>query len=287
MDQATLGTRLAKFSLRVLRLVAIAYLVVLLVMTFLERSLVYPAPPIAWGNWDQAGEDFEEVWIEVPPAGSAEKATRVHGWFFDREAADHAILYCHGNGEDVSGQPELARLLRDELNAAVLVFDYRGYGKSDGVPDEPGVVADGLAAQRWLAERTGRTPEETIVIGRSLGGGVATAIAAEQGAEALILQSTFSRITDAAGARYPWLPVSWLMKNRYDSIKRVKAYGGPVLVSHGDRDEIIPFAHGEALHAAATGHKRFITLPGRTHNQPQPRDYYPQLRAFLAGVTEL
>ena len=145
----------------------------------------------------------------------------MHGWFLDHPEPLDAVLYCHGNGEDISFNLDLARLLRDELDAAVLLFDYRGYGKSEGKPHEAGVVADGLAAQRWLAERTGRSPRRTVLIGRSLGGGVATAVAAQQGAQALVLQSTFTRMTDAAASHYPWLPVHWLMRNRYDSLARL------------------------------------------------------------------
>ncbi|CAN0344936.1 unnamed protein product, partial [Ectocarpus sp. 4 AP-2014] len=176
----------------------------------------------------------------------------------------------------------LSRLLRDRLNAAVLVFDYRGYGKSEGVPTEAGVVADSLAAQRWLAERTGRSTEEILVIGRSLGGGAATAIAAEQGAAALILQSTFTRLPDAAASHYPWLPVRWVMQNRYDSLARVAAYTGPVFVSHGTEDRVVPFEQGQRLYKAATGPKRFLSFEGLGHNTPQPPSYYDDLKRFLA-----
>ncbi len=278
----TLGRRAAALSVAVLRLLAIAYLSIVLAMSFLERYLVYPSPPLSSGNWEPTGADYEEAWIDVPPVASAKPPTRVHGWFFDRADADHAVLYCHGNGTDISRLPDLARHLRNELNAAVLLFDYRGYGKSDGKPFEAGVIADGLAAQRWLAQRTGRKAEQTIVFGRSLGGGAATAIAAEQGAAALVLQSTFTRLPDAAGTHYPWLPVNLLMRNRFDSVARLAEYKGPVLISHGDRDEVIPFSQGEDLHAAAVGPKEFVRLPNRTHNEPQPPSYYPQLKAFLA-----
>ncbi|MEQ8846649.1 alpha/beta hydrolase [Botrimarina sp.] len=268
---------------RVVRAVLIAYLVVLLGMTFLERRLVYPAPQLAWGNWSPTGDDYEDVWIDVEPVGRSKNASRVHGWLFDRENADFAILYCHGNGEDVSNQPLLARRLRDELNAVVLAFDYRGYGKSEGLPHESGVVADGLAAAGWLAARAGCRPDELVLVGRSLGGGVATAIAAEQGAAALVLQSTFSRLIDAAAHHYPWLPVRWVMRNRFDSLARLKRYQGPVLVSHGTEDNVVPIEQGRRLFEAAVGRKSFVELAGLGHVDPQPTWYYGRLKAFLAG----
>lgn len=281
MTAPTPGRRVGVMTLRIARAAAIAYLTVLLGMSFLETWLVYPAPSASWGEWSPEGDDYEDVWIDVPAVPGA-KAARLHGWFFDKPDATRAVLYCHGNGEDVSGQPELARLLRDRLNAAVLVWDYRGYGKSGGTPNEAGIVADGLAAQRWLAERTDRSTGETLVIGRSLGGGVATAIAVEQGAEALALQSTFTSLPDAAATHYPWLPVRWVMRNRFDSLGRIARYNGPVIVSHGTADEIVPFEQGVRLYDAAPGRKRFVELPDRTHNQAQPSSYYEGLLDFLA-----
>lgn len=278
---ATYRHRLGMIALGAVRLGAIAYLSILLLMSFLETRLVYPAPSPESGDWSPAGGDYEEAWIDVPAVPGA-KAARVYGWFFGKPDAKHVVLYCHGNGNDVSDLPELARLLRDRLDAAVLVWDYRGYGKSEGTPNEAGVIADGLAAQRWLAERTGRKPADIVVIGRSLGGGVATAIAAEQGAALLVLQSTFTSLPDAAGTHYPWLPVRWLMQNRFDSLARIKRYEGPVLVSHGTKDEVVPFEQGMRLYDSAPGRKRFVELPNGMHRHSQPMAYYDDILAMLA-----
>src|SRR6185436_14155732 len=127
-----------------------------------------------------------------------------------------------------------------DLTATVFVYDYRGYGRSRGKPTERGCVADGMAAQRWLAEREGVDTEDVVLMGRSIGGGVSVAAAAEQGARALVLEATFSRMTDAAAALYPWLPVRLVMSNRYNSIKRVQKYQGPLFQSHGAADEVVP-----------------------------------------------
>ncbi len=279
--------RFGRIARGVARLGAIVYLSILLGMSFLETRLVFPAPSPESGDWSPAGGDYEEAWIDVPAAPSLPgrrgvEATRLHGWFFGEPDAEHAVLYCHGNGNDISDLPELARLLRDRLDAAVLVWDYRGYGKSEGTPNEAGVIADGLAAQRWLAERTGRKPSDIVVIGRSLGGGVATAIAAEQGAALLVLQSTFTSLPEAAGTHYPWLPVRWVMKNRFDSLARIKRYEGPVLVSHGTNDEVVPFEQGMRLYDAACGRKRFVELPNGMHRHSQPMAYYDDILAMLA-----
>ncbi|QDU87625.1 Alpha/beta hydrolase family protein [Pirellulimonas nuda] len=261
----------------VLRRVLIVYLLVVLGMTFIERWLVYPAPAAAEGDWQLAPEEaISDAWFD-----SAD-GTRLHGWYFSHQNPKRVALYFHGNGEQVADNRELMELLRDELDAAVLVFDYRGYGLSGGKPNEAGVIADGLAAHRWLAEQTGRRTDEVILIGRSIGGGVAVAAAAEQGAAALVLQSTFTRLTDAAAIHYPWLPVRLLMKNRYDSLGRIARYRGPVMISHGTADGVVPFEHSRRLfEAAPTDKKQFFEMTDTGHNDPQPPDYYRALVDFL------
>lgn len=266
---------------RIARGVAIAYLLVLLAMTLLERYLVYPAPPAGRGEWEPKGVAVEDVWIDQPDG------VRLHGWFFPREGAPRAVLYLHGNAEHVADKPHLMKALGEKLDAQVLEIDYRGYGQSSGKPFEQGVIEDGMAAQRWLAERTGRQPDEVVLIGRSLGGAVAVACAAELGAEALVLQSTFSRLTDAASHHFPWLPVRLLMRNRYDSLARIQQYDGPLFASHGRPDRVVPFELGRSLFdASPSTTKEFFEIADRGHNEPQPREYYDALAAFLdATVT--
>src|SRR5207247_3727660 len=123
--------------------------------------------------------------------------------------------------------------IQSNLAATVFVYDYRGYGRSRGKPAERGCVADGMAAHRWLAEREGVDMDDIVLMGRSIGGGVAVAAAAEQGARALVLEATFSRMTDAAANLYPWLPVRLVMSNRYNSVKRMQKFIWPLLQRPG------------------------------------------------------
>lgn len=269
------GRRPRSLWIRIVRLPILAYLSVLLLMTLLERRLVYPVPPLNRSDWSVPG-DHEDVEF------ASADGVPLHGWFYDHASPKHAILYCHGNGAQVADRHELMLQLRERYDAAVFVFDYRGYGKSGGKPYEAGVVADGIAAAEWLARRTERRVDELVVIGVSLGGGVATAVAAERGAGALVLQSTFTRITDAAAVRFPWLPVHWLMRNRYDSLARLKRYDGPLLVSHGTADRVVPFEQGRRLFDTSPSEfKQFVELPGKTHNQPHPNSYFQTLKTFL------
>ena len=273
------GYRLLRSMWRIVRAVLIAYLLVLLAMTFIETRLVYPIPPVEHRNWKFARQQNEEVWF------AAEDGTKLCGWFARQPNSKRALLYCHGNGEDLSDNGNLLEDLRRELDASVFLFDYRGYGRSEGSPTEAGCISDGLAAQRWLADRVGVKPGDVIVMGRSLGGGVAVGIAAEQGAQALVLDCTFSRMTDAAAYHYPWLPARLLMRNLYDSVARIQKYLGPVYQSHGTDDTIVPIELARQLFAAVSSSvKQFREFPGRNHNEPPPSSYYPELKAFLDSV---
>ncbi len=261
---------------RVARPLLVAYLLLVLIMTFIESWLVYPAPALTTGNWQPEGFNHQDVWFE-----SADK-TKLHGWLFEHPSPQHVVLYCHGNGELVAHNVRLMSRLRDELDATVLVFDYRGYGQSGGKPHEAGVVADGIAAQQFLAEHAGVQLDEVVLMGRSLGGGVAAAAAAQQGAKAVVLQSTFACMVDTAAVHYPWLPVRLVMRNRYDSVARLADYNGPVLQSHGTSDEVVPYSEGRRLfESVPSDRKQWIDVPEGTHNTPQPDDYYPALREFL------
>jgi hypothetical protein len=264
---------------RVVRPVLIAYLVVVLLMTFLETWLVYPVPPVEFGDWHPVGLEHEEIHF------AADDGTRLYGWFVPHRQPKRVLLYCHGNGEDVARNADLVAHLRETLGASVFIFDYRGYGHSAGRPDEPGCIADGLAAQRWLAERAGVAPGDIVVMGRSLGAAVAIAIGAGQGAQALVLENAFSRMTDVAAFHYPWLPVRRLMRNRYDSLARIAQFRGPVLQSHGTADEIVPLELARELFDAIPTHcKQFLKFPGLGHNDPPPDRYYRQLAEFLDAV---
>ncbi|TWT48375.1 alpha/beta hydrolase [Botrimarina hoheduenensis] len=277
---------------RLVRGLLATYLGIVLIMSFLERRLVYPAPALTRSDWSPAQSSEptapHEVWI------ASDDGVEVHGWFYERPDAGHAVLYCHGNAEQVADNDTLMRRVRKELNADVLIFDYRGYGKTRGRADHPapppterGVIADGLAAQHWLAEKTGRSPDEIVLIGRSLGGGVATALAAKAGAGALLLQDTFTRLPDVAANRYPWLPVSLVMQNRYDSLAGLSRYRGPLLVSHGNKDRVVPFSHAQQLYnACPSPQKRYLPQPTRGHDDPLPTSYWEAVRELLAPPRE-
>ncbi len=273
--------KVRKYSWRIIRTLIVAYLLILLLMTSFERWLVYPAPPATAGDWKATRYPHEDIEFQ-----SAD-GTKLHGWLFDRAEPNFLIVYFHGNGEHVANNAALMDEYRNRLNAAVFIIDYRGYGKSDGSPNEAGVIADGVAAQKWMAERYKVATDEIVLMGRSLGGGVAIAAAAEQGAKAVVLQNTFARMVDTAAALHWYLPVRQLMQNRYDSIARIQKYDGPVFQAHGDRDTLVLIDDAKRLFAAVPGKvKQFETWQGAGHIDPPPPEYVGQLKEFLTKIRE-
>jgi fermentation-respiration switch protein FrsA (DUF1100 family) len=264
-----------RIAFRLLRLVAASYLLVLLLLLLLENTLLYPAPQYPLGDW--AGSDWPHEDVHF----ASSDGTKLHGWYFEHPQPRAVLLYAHGNGEHVAFLGPYLDQLRDELRLSIFAFDYRGYGRSEGSPHEQGILEDGTAAQLWLAERTGRRPDDLVLMGRSLGGGVVVDLASRHGARGLVLQNTFTSLPDAAAKLYPWAPVRLLMRNRYDSWTKIGRYQGPVFFSHGTADELVPYDLGRKLFDAAPGPKEFFVIEGGGHNDPEPRAFYSALDRWL------
>lgn len=273
------GTRLPQRMLslgwRIGRTSLVTYLIVVLCAMLFENSMIYFPLVHPAGDWQPRGLEFEDAWFE------AADGTRLHGWYVPHANPQAVVLFCHGNGGNITHRVDKLRDLNRQVGVSVLVFDYRGYGRSQGVPEEKGVLADARAARTWLAQRAGIPEKQIVVLGESLGGAVAVDVAAKDGARALVLESTFTSLPDVAAYHYPWLPARLLMHTQFDSLKKISAYHGPLLQSHGDADTIVPYAVGRRLFQAANEPKEFVTLPRRDHNDLPPRDYYEKLRQFL------
>ena len=244
----------------------------------LERSLIYyPAKPPAQSNTELAGS-LEDARFQ------SSDGTQLHGIFINHPKPVAVALWMHGNAGNVSHRVDSLRLLSERHGMAALVFDYRGYGKSEGKPDEKGILEDARAARAWLANRMGVAESEIVLMGRSLGGGVAVDLAAKDGARGLVLASTFTSLPDAGKAQLPWVPTSLLMTQRLDSLSKIGDYTGPLLQSHGDADKVIPYELGQQLFAAANEPKQFVTIKGGGHNDPQSEEYRRALDRFLAEL---
>ena len=233
----------------------------------------YPA-----GDWQPTTVVYEDANFQ------AADGTKLHGWYVPHENPRAHALLLHGNGGNVTIFAQTLRILNRRHGLAVLVFDYRGYGKSEGKPSEKGILLDARAARDWLAAKAGIAPADVVLLGQSLGGAVAVDLAASDGARGLVLASTFTSLPDAARWHIPWLPARTLMTMRLNSLAKIKDYHGPLLLSHGDADEMVPYEHGLALFSAAPGPKRMITVPGGKHNDEQPEEYRAAFDEFIASL---
>jgi fermentation-respiration switch protein FrsA (DUF1100 family) len=236
---------------------AVAYaLMILFVFLYQPRLVYFPqvereltATPRA------AGLDYEDVTLTTADN------VKLHGWWVPSRNARGTILLMHGNAGNISHRLGYLTMF-NRLGYSVLLFDYRGYGKSGGHPDEEGTYRDAEAAWLHLTATRNVAPRDIVMVAESLGGGVATWLALKYPPRALVLASTFRSVPDLGAQIYPWLPVRLLARITYDNLARIARVDAPVLIAHSRDDDVIPFAHGEALFAAAREPKQMLVLAG-------------------------
>jgi uncharacterized protein len=216
----------------------------------------------------------EEVWL------TAADGVKIHGWYLPHPQARATILHLHGNAGNLEDRRDLVKAMHD-LRANVMAIDFRGYGKSDGSPDETGLYADSRAAYDWLLTKT--TADKIVVHGESLGGGPACELASTVPCGGLVVQSAFTSAPDMAPRVVPWFP-KFLVRTKYDNRAKVAKITCRKLFIHSKRDEIVPFDMGEALFAAAAEPKECEWFSGGGHNDltiSYPKKYYSRLEKFL------
>ncbi|MSP51026.1 MAG: alpha/beta hydrolase [Alphaproteobacteria bacterium] len=194
----------------------------------------------------------------------AADGVRLVGWYRAALGQSPTIVYFHGNGGNIADRAATVRPWLDR-GIGVVLFNMRGYGASEGSPSEAGWFADGAAALGF-AQAQGVAPERIVLFGESMGSGVAVKVATEVDIAALILQAPLTSAVDIAAHHYRFLPVRWLMKDRYESIARIGALRAPLLIVHGEADDIVPVGSGRALLAAAPEPKQGVFIAGAGHN---------------------
>ena len=223
------------------------------------------------------GLNFESVSFETTDR------VKLSGWFIPGENARGVILFCHGNAGNISHRLESIQIFH-QLGLDIFIFDYRGYGQSEGKPTEPGTYQDAEAAWRYLTEERQVNPNKVIVFGRSLGGAVASWLAQRHTPGALIVESTFTSLPDIAASVYPYLPVRLLLRFKYNTAEYLGRINCPVLIVHSRNDEIMPFSHGQRLFEIAKEPKKFLEITG-THNEgfiTSGKSYEDGLNAFVS-----
>jgi len=238
-----------------------AYIALLLFLYFGQNSLLYlpgiPSRELTASPRD-IGLEYEDVRLQTADG------VGLHGWYVPAEGARGTLLFFHGNAGNISHRLDSLRIFH-RLGLNVLIFDYRGYGRSEGKPGEEGTQQDALAAWNHLVAVRGEAPERIVLFGRSLGAALAAWLAARERPGALILESAFVSVPDLAAELYWWLPARRLARLRYNTREYLAGVQCPVLVVHSSEDEIIPYHHGLALYHAAPTPKALLELRG-DHN---------------------
>lgn len=250
-------------------------------MLFEERFIFFPSPyPDGYYEEARSLPFLEDCWF------TTEDGVKLHGWFARKDSALATLVLSHGNAGNLSHRLPIIKTLRD-MGFNVFMYDYRGYGRSEGSPDEEGVYRDGRAAFDYVVKRKDVDSTKVILFGTSLGGAVAVDVALDRPAAGMILESTFSSAKDVARVAYPFLPAQFLLRSKFDSAEKIRSIHFPLLFLHGDQDSVIPISLGRKLYEAANEPKTFHVVPGADHNDifwVGGRAYLEQIRNFALRV---
>lgn len=270
---------LIRMLVTILATVAILYLAIMVIMYFMQTRMVYFPSRVMNLTPNDAGLKYDDVTLTTGDG------VKIHGWFVPVDSPRATLLFCHGNGGNISHRLESINQFHD-LGLSVFIFDYHGYGLSGGKPGEKETYLDAEAAWQYLIESRGIDPEEIIIFGRSLGGAVATWLATQHQSKALIAESAFLSIADVAAHYYPFLPVRLLSRFDYNSKGNIQQINVPVLVVHSPVDDIIPYSHGQKLFELANEPKQFLQISG-SHNDGflvSDHDYRRGIDEFLSSL---
>ena len=244
-----------------------------------ENSLIYHPVKYPDGLWDTSKMPLpiQDVWFE------AEDGVKLHGWYVPRDGAVATLLFFHGNAGNITNRLENVFFLH-HLNLNVFIFDYRGYGRSEGDPSEKGIQLDSQAAYDTLLTQPGVKVPSLFIFGRSLGGAFASYTASQNPAAGLILESAFTNADEMADKMFPILPVGWFISSELNTQAHVAHLSMPKLFIHGTRDTLIPFAMGRELYNSAAEPKEFFQIVGAGHNNTYGvggEKYFDTIKAFI------
>jgi len=240
-------------------------------MTFFPHAKLL-ATPIDWGL------GYEDVVL------TTFNEVKIHGWFVPAINSTQVILFFHGNGGNISHRGESLKIFHS-LGFNVLIIDYQGYGKSQGVMSEKGSYHDAMAAWQYLIKERHFKADDIIIFGRSLGGAIATQLATKVNQKALIIESTFSSVNDMASVVLPFISKLVYLRYDYNTEKIINQIDSPLLLMHSQNDDIVPYELGEKVFVAAKSPKYFFELQGG-HNGGFTQDvvaYKQAITWFISG----
>jgi len=250
----------------------------------MKGFIFFPEPHIG-ATPKSAGLAFEDVYVTTTDG------VRINGWYVPAlptaDGSAMTLLWFHGNAGNLSDRVHQLRQLHDQLAVDIFMIDYREYGRSEGEASEAGTYLDAEAALAYLRGRPDAPGRRIVYYGQSLGAAVAVELARRSPPAGLILEAPILSIQAMAKGVVPFLPVGALISTKYDSLSKIGAVHVPLLILHGDQDEVVPYAQGRRLFAAANEPKRFFTIAGAHHNDTYVAGgtaYFDALRTFLASL---
>jgi uncharacterized protein len=256
-------------------LVGVYAAVAIAAFIFQRRLMYFPdvtrVPPSSYGLIG-----VEERVLDMPDGA------RLVGWYGRAAPGRPTVLYLHGNAGNLANRSERVRKY-SARGLGIFMLSYRGYSGSTGRPTERANVADAKLAYAAL-RKDGIAPEDIILYGESLGSGVAVQVAAEKPVGGIVLDAPYTSIVDVAAGAYPFLPVRPFMVDRYDTLRYLRDVKAPLLVVHGEEDEVIPVAMGRAVYAAANGPKEIVTLPGAGHSDHHLHGSTEEIFRWIEGL---
>jgi uncharacterized protein len=268
--------------LNLLIMLALVYVGFALLIVWREPNFIYyPSREIDLTP-EKLGLRFEDVWLTTTDG------VRINGWFVPASTnASLTVLFCHGNAGNISDRFEKLAILHN-LGVDVFMFDYRGYGRSEGRPNEQGTYRDAQAAYDYLIKNLNREPQTIVVYGESLGAAIAVDLATKVPVGGVIIEEPFTSAGDVGQKMFPFLPVRWLVRNKYDTLSKIAGINAPLLILHSRDDEFFPMSHAERLLTAARQPKRLVELRGG-HNDAflvSSGRYRAALKEFVSQLPE-
>ena len=244
----------------------------------MENSLIFYPTSAMEGTPKEMGLPYEDVYF------TTEDGVKLNGWYIPSSEGKFTVLWFHGNAGNISHRLANIRLFHEKVKTHIFIIDYRGYGRSNGRVSEQGTYKDAEAAFDYLRKQKNIAAKQIVLFGRSLGAAVAVHLAPQEEILALILETPFASIREMAKAVFPFLPIGPFLKTQYDVVGAIKKARQPVLVLHGDQDNIVPFAQGQKVFDAAPEPKEFYTIRGANHNNTFAvggDPYFAALKSFI------
>jgi hypothetical protein len=241
--------------------IAAGILILFFGLRALEHKLIFfpPRYPAGFPPPHTYEGQVEDLWLETP------SGVKINAFYQSNPSSRQVLLWLHGNAENLGYVLRQMRVVA-KIGINILAVDYRGYGKSEGRPSEAGVYQDANTAYDWLIKERRFRADDIIVYGHSLGGAVATNLAARRPCGGLVVQSSFTNARAMTRQIFALPLIEFVVRSRFDSLHMIRLVHTPILIVHGWKDDVVPFAMGQRLFAAASEPKRFYRIDGAGHN---------------------